>query len=67
MYEYVKAKIEKEAATTAEEQAKLAKSTHRSKMLCGMIALLVPVMLIMLLGNMGCVRVLLAPLLSAAC
>ena len=55
MYEYVKAKIEKETEETAAEHQKLAKSTRRSKMLCGMIALLIPVMLLLLFGNMGCV------------
>ena len=55
MYEYVKAKIEKETEETAAEHQKLAKSTRRSKMLCGMIALLIPVMLLLLFGNMGLV------------
>ena len=55
MYEYVKAKIQKEAEETAAEHEKLAKSTRRSKMLCGLVALLIPVILILLFGNMGCV------------
>ena len=41
MYEYVKAKMEKETQETATEHEKLAKSTRRSKILCGVVALLI--------------------------
>jgi len=55
MYTLMKAKMNTEQKAAEEEHAKLTKSQRRSRLLCAGIGMAVPIMLILLLGNMGLV------------
>lgn len=55
MYKVMKAKMDVEQKAAEEEHARLTKSQRRSRLLCAGISMAVPIMLILLLGNMGLV------------
>ena len=55
MYSMMKVKVAEEQKMVADEHAKLNKSQRRGRLLCAAVAMAVPVMFILLLGNMGLV------------
>ena len=55
MYTLMKAKMNTEQKAAEQEHARLTKSQRRSRLLCAGISMAVPIMLILLLGNMGLV------------